>query len=487
MPRRLSLLIVVAAWVAIYLPGLGTLEIKGEEGRRILPAVSMLHTGNYLVPQVGSEPYFRKPPLVNWLVAGSFKLFGRRDEWAARLPSALCVLAVALAFVLIARGSLGAVGSLAGALVWMTNLGVLEKGRLIEIEALYASLCGLAIVCWLSWFWDKRSPWLTWIVPWIFLGLGWLAKGPVHLVFFYAVVVGVLWKTKQLRALASSQHLLGILVMLGIFAAWAIPCLLMMQGGDVAHIWSRQFSGRLSGEDFHFRGWLLNIPRGLGYFLPWTLLLFFANRAHFADPRTGAIARGLLWGIALSFLGVNLLPGSLARYTMPLLAPAVWLVAMLLTADRFEIAPWLNLQRPAALPAALRWPALVTALSCFVIALYAFAFMPALKGREKTRPMAAQINAALTPGALLYAVDPDYQPFLFYVRDPIAYVDQVTEVPANARYLLVQKAREPEAIASAHWQPRQAHRLLAFKDYRGKEVVVLQVGEGNESVPIPGR
>ena len=100
--RRL-VLFVVLCWAAIYLPGLGSLEIKGEEGRRILPAVTMLETGNYLVPHVGSEPYFRKPPLVNWLVAASFKLTGYRNEWTARLPSALCVLAVALAFIVVAR------------------------------------------------------------------------------------------------------------------------------------------------------------------------------------------------------------------------------------------------------------------------------------------------------------------------------------------------------------------------------------------------
>ena len=40
-----ALSIVVLCWAAIYLPGLGSLEIKGEEGRRILPAVTMLETG----------------------------------------------------------------------------------------------------------------------------------------------------------------------------------------------------------------------------------------------------------------------------------------------------------------------------------------------------------------------------------------------------------------------------------------------------------
>src|SRR5688572_4177884 len=91
--RALQVLLVLAVWAAIYLPALGSLEIKGEEGRRILPALTMLETGNYVVPYVGGEPYLRKPPLVNWLVAGSFKLFGVRNEWAARLPSTLCVLA----------------------------------------------------------------------------------------------------------------------------------------------------------------------------------------------------------------------------------------------------------------------------------------------------------------------------------------------------------------------------------------------------------
>ncbi len=69
---------------------------------------------------------------------------------------------------------------------------MIEKGRLIEIEALYVSLLGLAMICWLSWWEQRRSPWLTWIVPSVFLGLGVLAKGPVHLLFFYAVVVAVL-------------------------------------------------------------------------------------------------------------------------------------------------------------------------------------------------------------------------------------------------------------------------------------------------------
>src|SRR6266446_1771499 len=179
-----GLLIVLLVWAAIYLPALGSLAIKGEEGRRILPAVRMIETGEYIVPRVGSTAYFRKPPLVNWLVALSFKVFGVRNEWAARLPSALSVLAVAIAFVTVARVSLGSSGSTIAALIWLTNIGIIEKGRLIEIEGLYVSLSGLAIIFWLSFFLQKKSPWLTWLSASVFLGLGLLAKGPTHLIFF---------------------------------------------------------------------------------------------------------------------------------------------------------------------------------------------------------------------------------------------------------------------------------------------------------------
>ena len=196
MSRAANLLLVLICWAAIYLPGLGSLEIKGEEGRRILPAVTMLETGNWLVPQVGGEPYYRKPPLVNWLVALSFYITGHRNEWTARLPSVLSVLAVALAFVTVARASLGANGSLVAALIWMVNFGMIEKGRLIEIEALYVSLLGLAMICWLHWYHQQKSPWLIWMVPSVFLGLGMLAKGPVHLLFFYAVVLAVLYRAQ---------------------------------------------------------------------------------------------------------------------------------------------------------------------------------------------------------------------------------------------------------------------------------------------------
>ena len=326
--RIQAFLIVLLVWSVVYLPALGSLAIKGEEGRRILPAIQMLKTGDYVVPQVGSRAYFLKPPLVNWLVAGSFKFFRARNEWTARLPSALAVLAVAIAFVTVASMSLGPTGSMAAALIWLTNIGMIEKGRLIEIEGLYVSLSGLAIIFWLSFWTQKKSAWLIWVPASIFLGLGMLAKGPTLLVFFYALVLAVVWQHKNWRLLLHPAHFVAVAIMLGIFAAWAIPFAIKTTMHLATHYWSIQFTERLKGTEFQFVNWTLNIPRSLVYFLPWLVLLPFLRSSKFRDHNQRHLAHALAWGTVLPFLIVNLVPGGVARYSMPYLVPASWLLAM---------------------------------------------------------------------------------------------------------------------------------------------------------------
>ena len=461
-----SLVIVLLVWAAIYLPALGSLAIKGEEGRRILPAVRMLETGNYVVPQVGGTPYLRKPPLVNWLVAASFKAFGVRNEWTARLPSALCVLTVAIAFITFARASLGARGSTIAALIWLTNFGMIEKGRLIEIEALYVSLFAIAFICWISGWEQGRSPWLTWILPWIFLGLGWLAKGPTHLFLFYAIVLAVLWRSRELRKIWNIPHLIGLIIMVSIFAAWAIPFAKTAGAAHVTHVWSRQFSGRLAGEGFNFQSWALNIPRSLGYFLPWLFFVPLLLNAKFSSERKIDIAGGLSWGIVIPLVIVELIPGSLPRYAMPLLAPAAWLLAETLTAENLTWPRWLagrQFQRKDR----VRTVAFVAIATCACILLYAFAIVPHVQSRQKLKTIAARIDDLIPANESLYAVDPDYQPILFYVERKLIYVGNLTELPADAHFFLVQPELEPAALS-------RASPALRIKDYRNREIILMR-------------
>jgi 4-amino-4-deoxy-L-arabinose transferase-like glycosyltransferase len=464
--------IVALVWALIYLPALGCLAIKGEEGRRILPAVRMIESDNYVVPQIGSNPYFGKPPLVNWLVAASFKILGARNEWTARLPSALAVLAVAIAFVTVARASLGPRGSVIAALIWMTNIGMIEKGRLIEIEALYVSLCGLAIIFWLSFWVQKKSPWLIWLPASVFLGFGLLAKGPTHLVFFYAIVLAVVWDSKDWRLLVHPAHFAALAIILGIAAAWAIPFLYSTTSQVAMDKWSGQFTGRLRGIDFKFLSWIQNIPRALIYFLPWLLLFPFVRFSKFADEAQQRLARALAWGIAVSFVAVNLAPGAVARYSMPVIVPASWLLAMAYVGNALEWPrSWSRSDRDWARIVAV-FVGLGIAIGAIGYPLTAFA----LRNRQQVKKAAAEINALVPSNETLYAVNPDYQPVFFYVKVPLKYVSHVKKLPVDARYFLVRTKNEAEASTTPQWAPLRAHPLTRVRDYSKRELVLFKVG-----------
>jgi 4-amino-4-deoxy-L-arabinose transferase-like glycosyltransferase len=384
------------------------------------------------------------------------------------MPSAVVVLAVALAFVTVARASLGPTGSLIAALIWMTNIGLMEKGRLIEIEALYVSLCGLAIIFWLSFLIQRKSAWSIWVPASIFLGLGLLAKGPTHLIFFYAIVFAVLWQMKEWRLLIHPAHFVGLAIMLGIFAAWAIPFLHSTATHVAAAKWSNQFTGRLQGIDFKFVSWIQNIPRGLIYFLPWVVLFPFVRFSKFHGYAEQRLARGLAWGIALPFLAINLVPGALPRYSMPAIAPASWLLAMSYAGHALQ---W---PRETGMLNERTWTKIVALFVAVGLVVGGIGYpltAVVLSNRQQVKKAAAEINALVPPNETLYAVDPEYQPVFFYVKAPLEYVSRVQNLPADVRYFVIRGNKEA-AVTTA--SPR-AHLRARVQDYRKRELLLFEV------------
>jgi 4-amino-4-deoxy-L-arabinose transferase-like glycosyltransferase len=327
---RLFLLLALL-WAAIYLPGLGALELKGEEGRRILPGLTMLETGDWIVPYVGGKPFLRKPPLVNWLIASSFKVTGVVSEFTARLPTTLALGALALTVLALGTGRdwMNTDTALLAAVFVITPTAALDKGRLAEIDGIYLALGGGATVLWLAFWTQRRSPWLLWLVPFAFLGVGLLAKAPLHLLFFYAVVCAVLGYAREWRLLLHPAHFLGIALAGGIFAAWAVPYFQNEATKQAAEVWQAQSLGRLSGKT-DWAGWALNIPRALVDQLPWVLFAPLLWRAELPalGQRAYSMFRGARVGIALCFFGMLLLPGILPRYVLPLLPPFACLLAL---------------------------------------------------------------------------------------------------------------------------------------------------------------
>ena len=119
-----------------------------------------------------------------------------------------------------------------------------------------------------------------------------------------------------------------------------------------------------------------------------------------------------------------------------------------------------------------------------VAALCVLAVSYALVVRGRGRPEFPRLDKEVASPLLrrgayepLYAVDPDYQPALFYVRAPIVYVPTLAELPADAREVLVQTRDEPAATESRQWWPRRARPVFPpLKDYRNKSITLLRIG-----------
>src|SRR3954470_5744879 len=85
--RFLAAAVVLAALVSF--AGVGSHSLwTPDEPRDASIGLTMLRSGDYIVPRLGDEAFLEKPPPYWWTQAASYRLFGATDA-AARVPSAL--------------------------------------------------------------------------------------------------------------------------------------------------------------------------------------------------------------------------------------------------------------------------------------------------------------------------------------------------------------------------------------------------------------
>jgi len=89
--------LIVLAWLVLHIGCLFTPGLLDDVDSVYLQiAREMLQRHDYVTPTIDGIRFFDKPPLMYWLAAGSFHIFGVHD-WAGRLPLALLTLALLLA------------------------------------------------------------------------------------------------------------------------------------------------------------------------------------------------------------------------------------------------------------------------------------------------------------------------------------------------------------------------------------------------------
>ena len=188
-------------------------------------ARNMLTSGDWVTARLDGIPYFEKSPLIYWLIAYSYKIFGVTD-WAARIPIVLA--AIALAWVTTAFG-MWAFGRRAGfyaGLVMATCFGLFLFTRILIPDVMLTASIALSMWAFLRAIDEsERRPRRWAFVMAASLGTSLLFKSLIGVVFPIAAALIYLGVTRQLfnaRVWRVLHPRSGLVIVLLIAAPWHI-------------------------------------------------------------------------------------------------------------------------------------------------------------------------------------------------------------------------------------------------------------------------
>jgi len=323
------LVAIIVLWAAAYLPELAARDLRGEEGRRAIPAREMLERGDYMLPTLFGDPYLNKPPLHYWMIGLIGAMRGGVDVWATRIPSALAALACGLLMMAFGKGRMPLAVRGTAALAALATPILLDKGTQGEIDALLTAFVLAAWVVWWSERQDNETSWRGWLAAGALLGLATLCKGlggPTQ--FYLGIATWLVWKGR-LRELVSARHACALIFMAAPAVAW-VAGLVYWRGISLEAVtasWRGQ-SGLAAPP------WVwLTFPYARAYFLahivemvekiptmslPWCVLAAPAFAPRFAKRLQidGDLRRFLCLTIAANFVVFLLLPTARPRYLM---------------------------------------------------------------------------------------------------------------------------------------------------------------------------
>jgi 4-amino-4-deoxy-L-arabinose transferase-like glycosyltransferase len=322
------------------LVGIGSLALFGwaargpdyynfDEGVYAEVAREIARTGQLLTPRCNGVPYFEKPPLVYWLSALSYRLFGTAT-WAGRLPVVLFgAIGVMALYWLIALWRNRA-AALAASVCLATSFGYFIYARTLMMDAPLTALFVVAMAAFFSaWQRPERTrPMLALTAA--TLGLAVMVKGLIGIALpaLAAAVAGIF--SADLRAFLKRIGWSGAIMMTAIFVTVAAPWHLLVEiryPHVMAHyLVAGQLRRYMQGADS-----LDVVPLGVGaylgattvWFLPWAIFLPPAIAIALRDIRRRApehdlLVAALAWSFtAVAFFLVS--PARLEYYALPAL------------------------------------------------------------------------------------------------------------------------------------------------------------------------
>jgi 4-amino-4-deoxy-L-arabinose transferase-like glycosyltransferase len=174
----------------VFLTGLGATHLWDDDETYFAEVAREMHqTGDCIVPRFNRELFSHKPPMMFWLMAGGFRLFGI-SEFVARLPAALFGFASVL---LVQQLGIRLHSRRAGfwsAVVLATSLNFVVIARAAACDAELVFFCTLAIFLYVRAVqkaagsgtreWGEPA-FRDWCAIYVAMGFAVLTKGPIGL------------------------------------------------------------------------------------------------------------------------------------------------------------------------------------------------------------------------------------------------------------------------------------------------------------------
>lgn len=230
--RILTFLVVLIFGIIIFLFGLGSTGLVDETPPLFAAAGrAMSESGDWITPKVNGIFRFDKPPLIYWLM-GFFYSLPNNEVWdsfgtiSARLPSALASLFLMLMigdtiYCWPQKGGRKSYSPIVASLGFALSPLIIIWSRTAVSDAL---LCGTLGISLLS-FWRRMACNKEGgcIIPWIFLGLATLTKGPVAFVLATLTISFFFLSQKDWRnLLAKINPKRGLLITVLISLPWYV-------------------------------------------------------------------------------------------------------------------------------------------------------------------------------------------------------------------------------------------------------------------------
>jgi 4-amino-4-deoxy-L-arabinose transferase-like glycosyltransferase len=225
--RPILFAIFLVAVAALVLPiGTYPVTLLTDEPIRLMVSTEMIISGDYLSPTLNGDPYFNKPPLYNWVIIASFKLFGSESMFAYRFPMILSWFILGLLVYGFTRKHTGDKN-----FALLAGLLAVTHGRLV----FYDTLLGLIDLCYAAltylvfmvvYTYGRKNDWTRlFLYGYALTAVGQLMKGITSPVFLGLTLLAyfLVIRRDQWRRLFSIQHVMGVILFAGILLAYYIP------------------------------------------------------------------------------------------------------------------------------------------------------------------------------------------------------------------------------------------------------------------------